>query len=469
MQEFLTLEVVQHLSEDPSMLQLRLIDCATVEAAGFLAELRQLLSPEGDLVPASGQQLTREVFGEALSPNHAVQRICQHVQKDGLSAVQKFSQAFDRFTLTRANLRVSAEELMEAHRQARPAFLQAIRQIRNQVLTFQLGILNRDARLEPQPGTEITLRYRPLRRIGVCVPGGAAAYPSTLLMTVVPAQAAGVQEVAVVAPPTPYGANNSDVLATCHELGVTEVYRLGGAQAVAALAYGLGDALDRVDMIVGPGNLFVALAKKHVFGQCGIDSIAGPSEVVVLADETASPSLVALDLIAQAEHSPGASLLITWSRKLAEAVPAQLERHLSSLSRGDLTRECLERFGAIILARDEAEALRITNEIAPEHLHIQTNQLEEHAEAIRNAGAIFLGAYTPVAVGDYAAGPSHVLPTGGTARFAHGLNANDFLKPMSIVKLDQAALNQLAKAIETVALVEGLTGHARSVTERVQP
>ncbi|MFT3882534.1 MAG: histidinol dehydrogenase [Gemmatales bacterium] len=447
-------------------LAIRIIDCSTETASSFLAQLRQQLSPDGDLVPASGVALTKQVFGETLTPNQSVERICQSVRKEGFAAVQKFSKAFDRFDLTEQNYRVSAAELEAAHKAARPGLLEAVRQIRNNVLTFQLGILNRDARLEPRPGTEITLRYRPLERVGVCVPGGAAAYPSTLLMTVIPAQAAGVKEIVVVAPPTANGSNNADVLATCHELGVIEVYRLGGAQAVAAMAYGLGELLPKVDMIVGPGNLFVALAKKYVFGEVGIDSIAGPSEVVVLADETADPSLLALDLIAQAEHSPGASLLVTWSKTLAEKVVPQLEYHLNTLSRGDLTRECLERFGAIIIAREEAEAIRLTNDIAPEHLHIQTKNLDEHAEVITNAGAIFLGPHTPVAVGDYAAGPSHVLPTGGTARFAHGLNANDFLKPTSIVKLDSAGLNLLGDSIELLAGVEGLTGHAQSVNAR---
>lgn len=448
-------------------LKIRTIDCSTQHAAAYLQDLRQQLSPDGDLVPASGQALTRQVFGEALSPRQSVERICQSVAKEGFPAVQRYSKAFDRFDLHKENLRVSATELETAHRNASPELLQAIRQIRNNVMTFQLGILNRDARLEPRPGIEITLRYRPLRRIGICVPGGAAAYPSTLLMTVVPAQAAGVEEIVVVAPPTEFGANNVDVLATCYELGVKEVYRLGGAQAVASMAYGLDELLPKVDMIVGPGNLFVAQAKKYVYGQVGIDSIAGPSEVVVLADDSADPSLVALDMIAQAEHSPGASLLITWSKTLAEAVIPSLERHLGTLSRSELTRECLERFGAIIVARDEKEALGLTNSIAPEHLHIQTRDLEGHAEAITHAGAIFLGPHTPVAVGDYAAGPSHVLPTGGTARFAHGLNANDFLKPVSIVKLDASGLSHMASAIETVAQVEGLTGHARSVSDRL--
>jgi histidinol dehydrogenase len=449
-------------------LRMRIIDCSTEQAGRFLAELRQQLSLNGDIVPESGRALTTQVFGEPLPPSRSVIRICDDVKKEGFAAVRRYTRHFDRFELKETNLRVSAAELGSAHAQARPGLLEAVRQVRTNVLTFQLGILQRDATLQPQPGTELRLRYRPLRRIGICVPGGAAAYPSTLLMTVVPAQAAGVQEIAVVAPPTANGANNADVLATCHELGVREVYRVGGAQAVAAMAYGLGDLLPPVDMIVGPGNLFVALAKKHVFGQVGIDSIAGPSEVVVLADETADPSLVALDLIAQAEHSPGASLLITWSRQLAPVLTKHLERHLGTLSRGELTRESLECFGAIILARDEEEAVALTNSIAPEHLHIQTRDPETLADRITNAGAIFLGPHTPVAVGDYAAGPSHVLPTGGTARFAHGLSANDFLKPTSIVRLDANGLKNLAGAITTLAGVEGLPGHALSVTARTE-
>jgi histidinol dehydrogenase len=448
-------------------LKIRRIDCAAEQARTFLAELRRQLSPDGEIVPESGKALTIQVFGEALSPSQSVARICRDVQREGFAAVERYSKHFDRFDLTESNLRVDQSELEAAHRRARPGLLDAVRQIRNNVLTFQLGILHRDATLQPQPGTELRLRYRPLRRIGVCVPGGAAAYPSTLLMTVVPAQAAGVEEIAIVAPPTPNGANNPDVLATCFELGIKEVYRLGGAQGVASLAYGLGELLPPVDMIVGPGNLFVALAKKHVFGQVGIDSIAGPSEVIVLADGSADPSYVALDLIAQAEHSPGASLLITWDNGLAEAVMPELDTHLTATSRGDLTREALERFGAIIVARHQDEAVRLTNEIAPEHLHIQTENADTLAERITNAGAIFIGPYTPVAVGDYAAGPSHVLPTGGTARFAHGLSANDFLKPTSMMRLDTEGLRALAPAIELMASVEGLPGHKMSVSKRL--
>src|SRR6059058_2851329 len=274
-----------------------------------------------------------------------------------------------------------------------------------------------------------------MRRVGVLVPGGAAAYPSTLLMTICPAQAAGVRELAVVMPPTPNGAYNRDLLAACHALGVTEVYRIGGAQAVAALAYGV-EGIEPVDKIVGPGNLFVALAKRHVYGEVDIDSIAGPSEVVLIADWTADPRYVAADLISQAEHSPGASVLVTWEPDLIDRVADALVQQLAMLSRGDLARESLERFGALILVRDEDEAVELTNLIAPEHLHVSTADPDRLAERLTNAGAIFLGHDAPVAVGDYAAGPSHVLPTGGTARWASGLSANDFLKRSSLISVN---------------------------------
>jgi histidinol dehydrogenase len=304
-----------------------------------------------------------------------------------------------------------------------------------------------------------------MRRVGVCVPGGAAAYPSTLLMTVCPAQAAGVREIAVVVPPTPFGGYNRDLLATCHELGVTEVYRVGGAQAVAALAYGV-EGLPAVDMIVGPGNLFVALAKRHVFGQVAIDMLAGPSEVIVIADDTADPEFVAADLIAQAEHAPGASILMTWHEPLLDAVAAALERQLARLERGELARESLDSFGALVLVRNEVEAVACTNRIGPEHLHIQTRSPEALANQIDNAGAIFLGPYTPVALGDYAAGPSHVLPTGGTARFASVLSANDFLRRSNVLSYTRAGFERLAPAVCLLADKEGLTGHKASVEIR---
>ncbi|HWE36289.1 MAG TPA: histidinol dehydrogenase, partial [Isosphaeraceae bacterium] len=313
----------------------------------------------------------------------------------------------------------------------------------------------------------LQLRYRPIRRVGICIPGGAAAYPSSLLMTALPAQAAGVDQIAVVVPPTRFGGYNLDVLAACHALGLAEVYRIGGAQAVAALAYGV-EGIEPVDKIVGPGNLFVALAKRHVYGEVDIDSIAGPSEVVLIADATADPRYVAADLISQAEHSPGASVLMTWERDLIGRVAAALDEQLSRLSRGDLARDSLERFGALITVRDEDEAVSLANLIAPEHLHVSTADPSRLAERLTNAGAIFLGHDTPVALGDYAAGPSHVLPTGGTARWASGLCANDFLKRTSLIYVDRVGLSALADDVRLLADKEGLTAHRYSVDVRLE-
>jgi histidinol dehydrogenase len=333
-------------------------------------------------------------------------------------------------------------------------------------MTFQFGILPKDAVLHMEGSHELRLRYRPMRRVGVMVPGGAATYPSTLLMTICPAQAAGVKEFAVVMPPTKTGAYNADQLAVCHELGVTEVYRIGGAQAVAALAFGI-EGIAAVDMIVGPGNLFVALAKRHVFGQVAIDCIAGPSEIVVVADDSACPGYVAADLLAQAEHSPGASILVTWHEPLLDKVSEALERQLAKLERGELARESLESFGAFVLVRNVADAAACVNEIAPEHLHIATRFPDALADRIENAGAIFLGHYTPVALGDYAAGPSHVLPTGGTARFASGLSANDFLRRSSVLCFGPNGLAGLADDVCLLAEKEGLAAHAASVEVRL--
>jgi len=367
-------------------------------------------------------------------------------------------------------MRVPAEELAAAHAKASPEFLETLRHIRANIEEFQKAILIQDAGVRRPLGTgfvELRQRYLPLRRIGVCVPGGAAAYPSTLLMTIVPAQVAGVKEIAVVVPPTDFGAYNVDVLATCHELGVTEVYRIGGAQAVAAMAYGV-EGLPQVDKIVGPGNLFVALAKKFVYGEVDIDSIAGPSEVVVLADDTARADFVASDLISQAEHSPGSGVLITWHEPLINAVREELSKQLATLERGDLAARALTDYSALILARDAAEAARLTDLFAPEHLHISTAAPEVMVAQIQNAGAIFLGHYTPVAMGDYVAGPSHVLPTGGTARFANGLCANDFLKRSSLIAYDAQSLAADAPHVQRMADKEGLTAHRASVDVRLK-
>jgi histidinol dehydrogenase len=446
---------------------MRRIRLADAGAADRLAELRRQLSASGDVVSPRSQALTVKVFGEPLPPVRVVERICSDVRARGREALFHYTEQLDRVQLTAATLRVSKAELAEAHENLDPSLLETVRRVRQNVLAFQLGVLHRTAILTVAGKHELRLRYRPMRRVGVLVPGGAAAYPSTLLMTIVPAQAAGVKELAVVMPPTAHGAGNPTLLAVCHELGVEEVYRVGGAQAVAALAHGV-EGMPAVDMIVGPGNLFVALAKKHVFGQVAIDCIAGPSEVVVLADATAPADFIASDLIAQAEHSPGASILVTWHPPLIDAVESAIGSQLANLSRADLAREALEQFGALVLARDAGEAVAITNAIAPEHLEIMTADDRGFAERIDNAGAIFLGPYSPVAVGDYAAGPSHVLPTGGTARFTSGLSACDFLRRSSVLSFTKEGLAEMAADVLKLAEVEGLTAHAASVALRVR-
>jgi len=446
-------------------LAIQRIDARGGDVSSALAALREKLSPRGNVVSEASRQRTIDVFGAPLTPAQVVENICTDVRTEGLAAVLRYSKLLDKAELTAATVRVLAAELTAAHRQADPEFLAAIRRIRDNIFEFQRAILNRDVEVRRPSGVVLRQRYVPLARVGLCVPGGAAAYPSTVLMTAVPALAAGVQELAVIAPPTKFGANNPDVLATCHELGITEVYRVGGAQGVAALAYGI-ENMPRVDKIVGPGNLFVALAKRHVFGEVDIDSIAGPSEVVVIADGTTRPDFAAADLLAQAEHAPGSSILITWNECVLEATLAELDRQVAKLSRSDVTVQSLEAFGALILVADENQACRITDQLAPEHLHIATENAERLLARIHNAGAIFLGNYSPVAVGDYVAGPSHVLPTGGTARWASGLCANDFLRGGSVIAYSEAALREVAADVRQLAEKEGLTAHRESVDVR---
>ncbi len=451
---------------DTPRLQIQRIDTTQDDVQQALDALREKLSPRGNVVSERGRQRTVAVFGQPLTPQEVVERICDDVRREGLAALLRYSERLDDAQLTAETLRVSSDEIVAAHRQAAPEFLATVRRVRDNILEFQRAILHQDVQVVRPHGVTLRQRYVPLRRVGVCVPGGAAAYPSTVLMAAVPAMAAGVQEIALVAPPTPFGANNPDVLATCHELGIGEVYRIGGAQAVAALAYGV-EGLPPVDKIVGPGNLFVALAKKLVYGEVDIDSIAGPSEVVVIADDSTRPDFTAADLLAQAEHSPGASILVTWSRHVLEAAAAELERQVARLSRAELTVQSLLDFGCLILVRDAEEACRLTDLIAPEHLHIATDNAAELLERIHNAGASFLGNYTPVSLGDYVAGPSHVLPTGGTARWASGLSANDFLRTHSVIAYTREALQHDAADVQCLADKEGLTAHRASVDIRL--
>ncbi len=447
-------------------LEVPIIDARQDTFQQELDQLRAKLSPSGNVVSPKGRELTLRVFGQPLTPSEVVARICEDVRRDGLNALLRYSLELDNAKLDPKQLRVPQEKIDQAHAAARPEFLASIRRIRDNIHQFQKSILHSNVVTTPRPGIQLEQRYVPLRRIGVCVPGGAAAYPSTVLMTVVPAQAAGVEQIAVVAPPTPFGAYNPDVLATCHELGVTEIYPVGGAQAVAALAYGV-EGLPAVDKIVGPGSSFVALAKKMVYGQVDIDSIAGPSEVVVIADDQTKPAFAAADMLAQAEHSPGASILITWDKALIPQVQRELVEQLQSLSRGGLSLDSLNAFGAFILVRDAQQACEVTDLIAPEHLHICCRNARGLANQLRNAGAIFIGDFSPVALGDYAAGPSHVLPTGGTARWASGLSANSFLRSGSVIEYSHDALGEIANDIAMLANAEGLTAHRCSVEIRL--
>jgi histidinol dehydrogenase len=443
------------------------IDLASADGRARLDALRRTLASQGDLVSPAGRQRTIDVFGAPLTPRQVVEKICSDVREQGLAALLDYTRRIDRADVTADTLLVPAAALTAAHREVEPGFLDAVRRIRGRVERFQRAVLCHDVEVPLPGGGALRQRYLPLDRVGVCVPGGAAAYPSTLLMTVVPAQVAGVPEIVVVAPPTKFGSENAHVLATCHELGVTTVVRAGGAQAVAALAYGV-EGISRVDKIVGPGNLFVALAKEHVYGDVAIDSIAGPSEIVIVADAAGRPGCIAADMLAQAEHSPGSAILFTADAGLADRVAEALTAQLAKLDRADLTRDSLTRFSAIVVTRSDAESAALADELAAEHLSIDTADPEATLRTIRHAGAVFLGPSSPVAAGDYAAGPSHVLPTGGTARFAEGLSANSFLRGGSVIRLSQQDLADIAADIATLATTEGLTAHRESVTARAE-
>jgi histidinol dehydrogenase len=428
--------------------------------------LRRKLGVRGDIVSARSRAKTIEVFGEPLSPNQVVERICESVRAGGIEAVLQFTKQLDQTEVTSQTIRVQQREIDAAHRVADQEFLRAIRQVRENVLRFQQAILHQDTRMDVSGGGQLMHRYRPLQRVGICVPGGAAAYPSSLLMTALCAEAAGVEQLAVVAPPTKYGTENQDFLATCGELGIGEVYRVGGAQAVAALAYGV-ENLEPVDLICGPGNLFVALAKRYVYGEVAIDSIAGPSELVLVADDSIKAEVAAADLVAQAEHAPGSSLMLTTSKALIDQVQHELARLLPQLDRGQEARESLLEYGALVHLSDFESLVSITNRIAPEHLQIATHDAKEIIDQFRSVGAIFVGPQTPVAIGDYVAGPSHVLPTGGTARFASGLSSNSFLRSTSIIEFDHAAVVKVSATVAALAEREGLTAHRHSVDVRI--
>jgi histidinol dehydrogenase len=435
---------------------IRTIDARTPAGRVALGVLRAGLSVEQGMVAGGGAE------AEA-----SVRRILADVRSRGEAAVCEYTRQFDQADVTPATLRVPENQIEAAYKSMPRDFIRTVTRIRDSVRRFQRYIMPRARKPLVRDGRTLRLIYRPLSRVGVYVPGGKAFYPSTVLMTAVPALAAGVPQVIVVSPPTFEGDIHPAVLATCRVAGVSEVYRMGGVQAIAAMAYGTA-TVQPVEKIVGPGNAYVQLAKRIVYGRVDIDSFAGPSEVVVLADESADARLVAADMLSQAEHDPGSAILVTPSEALAAAVVAEIEKQVATLTRAEVTRAAIEKYSAVVLVADMDTAVAVTNELAPEHLQVQARDPEEVLRGIRCAGAVFLGRHTPVAVGDYVAGPSHTLPTGGTARWASGLTANDFLRSMSVVEYDQQALAADAEDILRMAEVEGLTAHAESVRKRLE-
>ena len=442
------------------------LDTKSLDFPSRLEALRKKLSPDGNVVSERSAKLTLSLFGEPLSPQQVVERICTEVREGGTPAVLKYARALDNPGMESSGFRVPLETMAQAHRLAAPEFLNAVRAIRSNIERFQSAILHKDVQVSDDFGQILKQRYTPLSRIGICVPGGAAAYPSTVLMTAVPAQVAGVKQIAIMAPPTAFGAYNTEVLATCYELGIQEVYAVGGAQGIASLAYGIPE-IPAVDMIVGPGNLFVALAKKLVYGTVAIDSIAGPSEVVVIADGSTKPANAASDLIAQAEHSPGSSIVLSASGEMLDRIDREVQVQLQTLERAELARSSLIEFGASIRCGSDQEVIDLCDRLAPEHLQISVDEPDRYSDRIRNAGAIFKGHYSPVALGDYAAGPSHVLPTGGTARWASGLSANHFLRSYSEVEFTLDGLRAIEPHVSQLADKEGLTAHRQSVKVRL--
>jgi histidinol dehydrogenase len=402
-------------------------------------------------------------FNYGSEEDEQLDAILDEVGKRGDVAIAEFTEKFDGVKLTPEEFRVSKQALEKAHKESKSELVKSIRQAIENVRKYQTEIFIGNKNIHPG------IRYTPIKRVGICVPGASAPLPSTVIMTAVPAQVAGVKEIVVVSPPRYKGSIHPVILATCWELGIDEVYRIGGAQAVMALAKGTEAIKPNVDKIVGPGNRWVQMAKKKVLGLVGIDSIAGPSEVLIIANDKAKPVWVAADMLSQAEHAPGSAVLFTDSQKFAESVLNELKKEVEKLGRAEETIKCLIKFGSIVMFENMDDAITQANYFAAEHLEIQCGEESRKiAEQIENAGAIFIGDYSPVAVGDYWAGPSHTLPTGQTAKFFSALSANDFIKSTSIIEYDKQKLAESAEDIIRLAETEGLDAHAKSIKIRLK-
>ncbi|MDP1677951.1 MAG: histidinol dehydrogenase [Bacteroidota bacterium] len=398
------------------------------------------------------------------SVEKVVAEIIRRVQNDGDKALRYYSKKFDGAAVT--SIKVNPQEISALVKKANPQFISILKESDSNIRTFHKAQVRKPFSIKVKENSELRQLYHPIEKVGVYVPGGKAAYPSTVLMNVIPAQVAGVKEIHLVSPPDKNGNIHPDVLLAASLLGIKNIYRVGGAQAIAALAYGT-ETIPAVDKIVGPGNIFVATAKRMVYGTVGIDSFAGPSEVVILADNSADPSFVASDLLAQAEHDErSVPILVTPSRSFAVKVNTEVKRMLSELPRKNIISASLINQGRIYLVASLQQGIAVTNELAPEHLEIITTKDESVLKQIRHAGSIFLGNYSPVAIGDYFAGPNHVLPTERTARFSSPLSVDDFIKKSSVIRYSSKRIESVAENAATFAEHEGLTAHALSLRIR---
>lgn len=409
----------------------------------------------------------KEAFGEELNARQVVEKIVAAVREDGDKAVLSYTEKIDKVTMTAQDLEVSEQEFAEALASADKKVITALEKAIENVRKFHQEQLPKTWLTQREHGSMLGQKVTPVDRVGIYVPGGTAAYPSSTIMNAVPAEVAGVGEIIMCVPPSKEGKINPYVLIAAKKIGVDKVFKIGGAQAIAAMAFGTA-TVPKVDKITGPGNIFVTLAKKEVYGYCDIDMLAGPSEILIIADETAKADYLAADLLSQAEHDPLASaILVTDSEKLANGVAKELDKQLGKLPRKEMTKLSIDGQGMIVVAKDMQTAVEMSNLSAPEHLEVMTKEPFALLPYLKHAGAIFLGAYSPEPLGDYYAGPNHVLPTGGTARFYSVLNVETFMKKTSIIAYTKQALQEIGEDVISLAQVEGLTAHANSIRLRM--
>lgn len=405
---------------------------------------------------------------QKLGQEEAVQEILKTVRTNGDQALLDYTEKFDQLTLSVDQLRVKGSELDAAYQQVSKELIDAIALAREKIEAFHCRRVPKSWVEFGAQETVLGKRYTAVDRAGLYVPGGRAAYPSTVLMNAIPAKVAGVTRRVMVTPPGPEGKINAAVLVAAQETGIEEIYRVGGAQAIAALAYGT-ETIPAVDVITGPGNIYVTLAKKMVYGTVGIDSLAGPSEVLIIADHNANPTYVAVDMLAQSEHDPmAAAILLTTSETLAQQVQQEVKAQLEDHPRRTLTEKAIAHYGLIVVVNSLAQAAELSNIFAPEHLELEIEEPWDLLHEIRHAGAIFMGQATPEAVGDYLAGPNHTLPTSGAARYASALGVETFMKHSSLIEYSHKALDQVSEAIQTLAQAEGLHSHSESVRLRIE-